>query len=632
MPWRLVRAGWRRAHGLPFHIWLMLALGLLLIGLFWVSRPASVSLAFNIQQARVSWPGQPQTPPELKTLPHILDDEAAGRQDSARYVLQWPEALTYNSSRDERLALLLPRVGTRFRLMLNGHELYDVGWHKPPHKTINAAWYPYLIPLPASLLALQPADNRIEIEVQGELLERSGLWPLQIGKLDVLRDRYQTLFGWQVIGTWMMIMVAIGMVFMSAFLWGSMRERLFGLMAAASLAHAVRLLLSVLIEPPMSFEVYFLLHRVSFSAYCAFIFLFSEELFALKLPLTRRLGYFVLLVGPVWMGLTLYLRDYDLYRVWAGFLALSAFATIAHVVWATRFTATMDENQKPVMVVALFTFLTGLRDFLVVQLNLPGDADIRWMSLGSLALMVTLGWVLLRKSTESIREVRRLNATLEQTVAERETELRTAFEQIHISEQQRVIEDERRRLMRDMHDGLGSQLVQTLNMVRQHRESLDGVAVEAMLKHALEELRMTLDSLEPMDGDLPTILGTLRGRIAPALKAAGIELDWQVEEVPPITSLDSQGVMHLFRCLQEIFANVLKHASATKVRVRTWSDDGVVHMCVEDNGIGLGASAPSERSGRGLSNIRVRAQKVGARVRFYHLSPGAGIQLVFLND
>ncbi|HEX5805624.1 MAG TPA: ATP-binding protein [Macromonas sp.] len=629
---RLVRAGGWRVQDVPFHVWLALALGLLLFGLFWVSRPAAVAQAFNVEQAEVSWPAQPQTAARTVRLPHILDDEVAGLQDAAHYRFHWPQGLTYPSAQEPRLALLLPRVGTRFRVLLNGHELYDVGWYRPPQKTVNAAWMPYLIALPAPLLTPAASDNRIEIEVQGQLLERSGLWPLQLGSMDVLRDRYQTLYGWQVTGTWMMIMVALGMVFMAIFLWGAMRERLFGLMAAASLAHTVRMVLSVLIEPPLSFEVYFLLHRVSFSAYCAFIFLFTEELFELRLPTIRRLGYLILLIGPLWMSLTLYLRDYDLYRIWAGGLALSALLAVGQVLCATRFTATMGPHQKPVMVVALFTLLTGLRDFLVIQLNLPGDADIRWMSIGSLALMITLGWVLLRRSTESIREVRRLNATLEQTVAERETELRTAFEQIHISEQQRFIEDERKRLMRDMHDGLGSQLVQTLNMVRSHRDALDGVAVEAMLQHALEELRMTLDSLEPMDGDLPTILGTLRSRIAPALKAAGIELDWQVEEVPPITSLDSQGVMHLFRCLQEVFANVFKHARATKVRVRTWADEGVVHMCVEDNGIGMGASMPTSGRGRGLNNIRVRAQKVGARVRVYHLSPGTGIQLVFLSD
>ncbi len=630
MPWRGAAKGWRCLQRVPMYVWMGMGLSLLLAGLFWVSRPAAVVRAVNIKEVVVSWPVQLQLPAAPVTLPHILDDEPLGRQDAAVYLLKWPQELSYASGRAPRLAMLLPRVGTRFRVLLNGHELHETGWYLPAGATVNAAWLPYLVPLPPALLAPHAADNRLEVEVQGELLERSGLWPLQLGELDVLRDRYQTLYGWQVTGTWMMVMIALVMMFMALFLWATMRERLFGLMAAASLAHAVRLVLSVLTEPPMSFDVYFLLHRISFTLYVGFLFLFMEELFGLKLRLSRWLSYCTLWLGPWWMLLTLMLRDYDFYRIWAGWLALAAVLILFQVLWVTGCTRRMNDNQRLVMVVSTFTFLTGLRDFLVVQLNLPGDADLRWMSIGSLALMVTLGWVLLRRSTESTLEVRRLNASLADTIAQRESELRSAFEQLRISEQQRVIEDERRRLMRDMHDGLGSQLVQTLNLVRNHQSALDQRAVESMIRHALEELRMTLDSLEPMDGDLPTILGTLRGRIAPALQAAGIELVWQVEEVPPIAELDAQGVMHLFRCLQEVFANVVKHAQASSVRVRTWTSHGQVHLSVEDNGLGMGATSTASGSGgRGLANIRLRASKLGAQVRFYDASPGTGMEFVF---
>jgi signal transduction histidine kinase len=152
-----------------------------------------------------------------------------------------------------------------------------------------------------------------------------------------------------------------------------------------------------------------------------------------------------------------------------------------------------------------------------------------------------------------------------------------------------------------------------------------------MLNHALEELRMTLDSLEPMEGDLPTILGTLRQRIAPALQAARIELDWQVEEVPAVPGLEARGVMHLFRCLQEVFANVLKHAHASRVTVRTWAEAGRVYLSVSDNGVGLGAGPdPAFRDGgRGISNIRLRAAEIGAEVRFSTEPPGTCVCFCF---
>jgi signal transduction histidine kinase len=273
---------------------------------------------------------------------------------------------------------------------------------------------------------------------------------------------------------------------------------------------------------------------------------------------------------------------------------------------------------------------TGVRDFAVVNMGLPGDADIRWMTVGSLMLMYALGWVLVRRVASAMEQVRLLNAELSRKVGEREDEVQRLFEQLRLVESQRVLEAERRRLTRDMHDGLGSQLVQALNVVRGGGRQVDSAAVAAMLDHALEDLRMTLDSLEPMDGDLPTILGTLRQRIAPALQAARVELDWQVEEVPSIPGLEARGVLHVFRCLQEVFANVLKHARARRVTVSTRDLGDQVELCVRDDGVGLAALRETPRAGgRGIGNIRLRASELGVAVSFEDARPGTCVRFLF---
>ncbi|WP_101048641.1 sensor histidine kinase [Macromonas nakdongensis] len=613
---------------LPHYVWVGVLLLGLLGALHWVSRPAAVAGVHNIAQAMAEVPQAPQVGVKQVTLPHILDDEAPRWHDRVDYRLTWPADLSYTDRETARLGLLLPRVGTRFRVLLNGSEIHNVGWYAAPERTVNTAWFPHLVALPGALLTLRPQDNELHIQVQARVLERSGLWPLQLGSHDRLFERHAVLELWQVTGTWMMTITALLMALMSLFLWVSLRERLFVLMAAAAVAHMVRLWLSVVLEPALSYEWYFLLHRVSFTLYVGFFCLIMEDLLGLRLRLVRALALFLLVVGPSWILLVLYTQEYDFYRIWAGILAIVSTACLGLMVVYSLWRRQFKPDQLLVLLVALFTLLTGVRDFLVVQLNFPGDADLRWMSAGGLALMFTLGWVLLQRATASAREVHRLNGSLAETVARREAELRSAFEQLRQSEQQRAVEGERRRLMRDMHDGLGSQLVQTLNMVRSNRDGLDQRSIEHMVHHALEELRMTLDSLEPMEGDLPTILGTLRSRVAPALQAAGITLQWQVQEVPALSGLDARGVMHLFRCVQEIFANVVKHAHARRVTVRTWADATAVYLAVEDDGIGLPPN--DQRSeGRGLGNIAVRAEKIGAEVRFYATWPGTGVEFAF---
>lgn len=218
---------------------------------------------------------------------------------------------------------------------------------------------------------------------------------------------------------------------------------------------------------------------------------------------------------------------------------------------------------------------------------------------------------------------------LKQQVEVATGKLREAFEKLRESDRQHIIASERQRLIRDIHDGVGSQLVQTLNLMRNAQCTANLPTLEKMVQYALEELRMTLNSLEPMEGDLPAILGTLRYRLTPALEAAGVELVWEVDDVPAVNSLDAQGVLNLFRCLQELFANVVQHAQASKVVVRTWAEGQQVHLSVEDNGCGLKAVPSSAVGGRGLQNILARTQAMGAKVRFYDAQPGTGVAFEF---
>jgi len=612
---------------MPHYVWV----GAILIALLWalhhVSLPSAVPQVVNVTEAVAFVPSGLEGVRRQVLLPHILDDDQPAWRDRVDYELAWPPQL--EATGHERWAMLLPRVATRFRVLLNGQEIHQVGWYAPPSANINTGWFPHLVVLPSALMLPRSVDNHLVVQVQARQLKRSGLWPLQIGAYDALFKRHAVLELWQVTGTWMMVIASLMMGIMSWFLWRALRERLFVWMAAASFTHALRLYLSVVLEPPLGDALYFLLHGTAFTWYVAFFCLIMEELFGLRLRLVRWLAYFLLAVGPCWMSLVLWLQDYDYYRVWAGLLALVTSWGLGLMVYKAFRGRQPGADQILVLLVALFTLLTGLRDFAVVQLNFPGDADIRWMAIGSLALTITLGWVLLQRATASAREVHRLNGVLAGTVARREAELQMTFDRLRQAERQNAVESERRRLMRDMHDGLGSQLVQTLNMVRSAPTGVvDRSSVESMVGHALEELRITLDSLEPMEGDLATILGTLRQRIAPALQAAGIELQWQVQDVPPLEWLESRGVMHLFRCVQEVFANVVKHAQARRVTVRTWAEQGVVYLSIEDDGVGL--PGPEDRGrGRGMSNIRTRAEKLEVQVRFYPTWPGTGVEFAF---
>jgi signal transduction histidine kinase len=117
----------------------------------------------------------------------------------------------------------------------------------------------------------------------------------------------------------------------------------------------------------------------------------------------------------------------------------------------------------------------------------------------------------------------------------------------------------------------------------------------------------------------------VRHRVEPGLRAAGLTLSWEVSDAPCVPALEGSGGRELVRVVQEALSNVLHHAAATRVTVRTEmvkkGRSGRIVVAVIDNGIGLPATpaagaeptAPGfKASGRGTRNMHQRAQRLGA--------------------
>lgn len=613
--------GWRHSLGrIEAWVWVAVLLGALLVLLTVVSMPRVLPGAVMVSKVAVVHVSNTESATKIVVLPHVWDDEKPPWEGTARYRVDWPASVATGPA--DSAALYFPRVGARFRVWLNGQVVGDPYWTAPGY--VDTGVVPTFINLPPALLKPVPTDNQLEIEVRGQLLRKSGLAPFSIGPRAALEPRFDLVYWWQVHATWMVAACSVVLALFSGLLWLQGRERVFGFLAVASVAWAVRLVLTPLIHPPMAFELWFYVHKLAYTVYAGFIYLFIWDLFGHTNRKLRVLGLAVLWVGPLWLAVTTWSENYNLYRIWSGVVAVVAVTALALMLARVR--TGLDGNQKLLLVAGAVTVICGLRDFGVVQLDWPGDSDLRWSPVGSLVFMLMLAAVLVQRTARYMVQIGQLNRELEVRVGQKEAELNAAFQQLREAERRQVLEAERQRLTRDMHDGLGSQLVQTLNVVRS-AEGAHPSVVEGMLSHALEELRMTLDSLEPLDGDLPTILGMLRRRISPALDAAGIELDWQVEEVPPLAGFESRGVMHLFRCLQEVFANIIQHARATHVTVRTWTEGDHTLLSVADNGRGLG---PGFRDGgRGLANIRMRAGAMQATVAFSDARPGTAVTFRF---
>ncbi len=247
------------------------------------------------------------------------------------------------------------------------------------------------------------------------------------------------------------------------------------------------------------------------------------------------------------------------------------------------------------------------------------------MPYGAITLFAAFLYAVVRKYAAAIEEVESLNESLERRLAQRQAELQLSYDKLRTIERHQAEAAERQRLMREMHDGLGSSLMSSLAMVEQGR--LDQAGVARMLRECVDDLKLTIDSLEPMGDDLLTLLATLRYRIGSRLEAAGLVLEWKVNDLPPLPWLNPAASLHVLRILQESLTNVVKHAGATRIRVETSANDREVFVRVIDNGKGFDASAPRSALGRGLMNLERRAQQIGGRVAIHSDAHGTSVEL-----
>jgi signal transduction histidine kinase len=182
---------------------------------------------------------------------------------------------------------------------------------------------------------------------------------------------------------------------------------------------------------------------------------------------------------------------------------------------------------------------------------------------------------------------------------------------------------ERQRLLRDMHDGVGASLISALKMIELGRMSLEEAA--QVLRECLDDLRLVIDSLEPIDHDLVTLLATLRYRLGGRLERAGIAIEWDMSDVPPLDWLNAPQALEVLRIVQEALANILKHARASRVRVsmtleQTPGTGGFVALSIDDDGVGFDPNAPTP--GRGLKHMRHRARQIEGRFDIEALPAG----------
>lgn len=184
----------------------------------------------------------------------------------------------------------------------------------------------------------------------------------------------------------------------------------------------------------------------------------------------------------------------------------------------------------------------------------------------------------------------------------------------------RVQERERRRLARELHDGVGQMLTAAkLRAQASLGRAPELAALIADLDSLLQQIRTLSLNLRPSMLDDLGLPATLRWYLNQQRELGGFEVELSLQglEQRPDPEIETAA----FRIVQEAMTNVLRHAAAKKVRVKAWCRSSEFELEISDDGRGFDAAAQPNHGG--LLGMRERAGLLGGSW-VIHSAPGAG--------
>jgi signal transduction histidine kinase len=524
----------------------------------------------------------------------------------------------------DRLTLLIGKSFRDVRISLNGLEvkaLADIAW-------VAFSSQSQLVNLPSGSLNREQNEIllmlRTQSTVETAVLSKVYLGPREALQASYLRHIWLTNYG----ARFCMVMNFAVLLFLLPLLWQSKFDALYGWFALATISSAIYALHFAYAIRPMHQGIWWvLIHAallfalLSFAQVSRLLILRSghapQFLSATALNLPKMLVscgiVFLLLEGVFWHSK---IRIY--FDIGFRLCALGALLACASNWWCARR-----------LIAFAHWFFSGLLLLIALALNdswqVLGSNSLQTFLLhfGVLYLLIVLFAVLLSEIHAALIAAHSAKALLQTALSARERELEVAFTERTAAEAARALAEERQRIMRDMHDGVGGQLVAMI--VRLDEHDAHDAPLRLALRTTLDDLRLMIDSLDDACSDLSVALGMLRQRLEPFSRGRDSEsasplpkLVWETAHLPDLPPAPPAHVLAVLRIVQEALTNALKHARASRIVISAQWQAPNLRILIADDGIGI-STAP--QNGRGLLSLRQRALEMGAQLEVGNNAP-----------
>ncbi len=510
-----------------------------------------------------------------------------------------------------REAIYFPSVSMNAAVFLNAELIGSGGRFEDP--VARNANRPLLFSFPEGLL--RPGDNEFHFRVKADFVDDGFVPALAIGSfadLESIAQRSEFIRGTMV---WILMVVRLVVASFTAAIWMlRRRDGYYGWFTLSATAWVLAELNLVVVEPPVSTLAWYWIINVAIGWWgITAVRLVLSFVGVSKPRAERNLTMFGAFGSAILGGLALVGSPHLVplaVNVWLLFAFLASCYLFRGVI--PLLLSYPDERELNVVFVVSASVVGCVLFDLIMQLGLRPRGGISAPTYGSLVAIVGMGWVLVRRFVRALRQSQSLAAALEARVREKHAELEQRYHEIAELDRERTLSEERARVLSDMQDGLGAQLASTLALI--DGEEASPADLGRSVRAALDDLRLVIDSLDPAEGEIVPALATLRTRMQPRFDASGLDVRWEVDDVPPIPDLGPHRLLVLLRIVHDLFGAALLVPGGRVLAVRIAAQEAHERVVIEialETDEAKGGGIAENVAGVDLEMLARRARDVG---------------------
>lgn len=601
---RTRRAARDRHDGYRILIWL--GLWLLAPGAWAQSMPISIERA----QVRVLTPDGAAAPRE-EALPLHWDLAARGLAGVVELRLSFERA---SADSAEPWAAIIPRVGNAWRVDLNGVRLAEAGRIDAPNDSW-AAKRPVWVALPGVLLKPQ---NELRIVIRADAARRAGLSRVMVGPTEVMRPLWAQQEWTRIITPQAAAVLSLLVGAFCALLWLQQHDSLYAAAAVGELAWGLRLADTWWEASPLPWPGWGMAVLGLFLVWMGAFYSIISAMWNDARPRMERHAVMLLLVlGPISVAASWWHQS----PAWVvGWMLASQVGWVLLTLRLAWDACKQPDGLRWLLVLASAACVFALaRDVYAGRVSAAHFDEPALGKYAAVTLALAILTIVSARFKRARDELLQINRSIQARIEARELELNLKHAQITAMERDKAIAEERTRVLRDMHDGVGAHLITAIRQAE--RGDASRTELLRTLRESLDQLRLSVDALHLPAGDINALLASLRFRLERGIDAAGLGLEWRVDELPVLADFQPAQMRHLQFMLMEAISNVIQHARASRIALTAVADGEGVVIELQDDGVGMGSSRGNgrrimeERAALMHADLSIESTSNGTRLR-----------------